>query len=252
MLELLEVLIGFSIPFAVVYYFFFGGKEKLNRYLFRKMSLGGKMETITKKDLSPEYARATFYFNNIYHRKFSQIEWQEYCREILDPSLDKNSQEYAEAVAPIANAIVVDAEGFYLRRGMEDMSRTLVRFMPGVNDRISLNYFVEPYEYFENKELAAKSMAEEALRKKKFEEQYERERPMREAREAERKAERQRQAQEASDRWNERAARMDQQRQEKQAAHAARARCSQCVNSAKCSIQVKSNPGTCGGYMPRQ
>lgn len=241
----------FLIFIAAGYYFFFGGKEKLKRYLFERKSLAEKAEMIMKQDFSPKYARASFYIGNNYHHRMSQADWQEYCNERIDNTLDKNSQEYAEAVAPIMNAVVVDG-GYYLRRGMENLERSLQRFLPGVNDRISLNFFVEPYEYFENKELAAKSLAEEALRQKKFEEQYERERPIREAREAERKAAQQQQLQEQRARREEKAALFEQQRQEKQAAQAARARCSQCVNSAKCSIHTKSTPGACGGYMPRQ
>jgi len=233
MLELLGLLVGLCLPVGVAYYFMFGGKEKLGHYLFNKMSLGGKIETITKKDLSPACARATFYVNNIYHRKFSQTEWQEYCQEILDPSLDRNSPEYVETVAPLANAIVVDAEGFYLRRGMEDLSKSLQRFMPGVNDRISLHYFVEPYEYRENKELAAKALAEEARRKQEFEEKYERERPIREAREAERKAAQQ------------------ERQQRNRELDAAYARCRGCANSLKCRDSAKRVPGACGGYIPK-
>lgn len=136
---------------AAGYYFFFGGKEKLKRYLFERKSLAEKAEMIMKQDFSPEYARASFYIGNNYHHKMSQADWQKYCQESVDNALDKNSQEYAEAVAPILNAIVLDAEGYYLRRGMEDMSRKLVRFQIGVNDDISLNYFVEPYKYYRNK-----------------------------------------------------------------------------------------------------
>lgn len=226
----MEVLGYLILLIAVGYYFFFGGKEKLKRYLFERKSLAEKVEMIIKQDLSTKYARASFYMGNNYHNKMNQADWNKYCQEIIDNAPDKNSQEYAEAVAPIANAIVVDAEGFYLRRGMEDMSRKLVRFMPGVNDRISLNYFVEPYEYFENKELAAKSLAEEASRKKKFEEQYERERPMREAREAERKAA---------------------QQQRKRELDAAYARCRGCANRMKCRESAMRVPGACGGYIPK-
>ena len=163
----------------------------------------------------------------------SQADWQKYCQESIDNTLDKNSQEYVEAVAPILNAIVLDKEGYYLRRGMENLERSLQRFLPGVNDRISLNYYVEPYEYFENKELAAKSLAEEALRKKKFEEQYERERPIREAREAERKAAQQ------------------ERQQRNRELDAAYARCRGCANNVKCRDSAKRVPGACGGYIPK-
>ena len=228
MLDFLGVLVGLCLPAAVVYYFMFGGKEKLAKHLFDKMSLAERVEKIIQTDLSPKYARAAFYIGNNYHHRMSQADWQEYCKERIDPSMDKNSPEYAEAVAPIVNAIVLDQEGFYLRRGMEDLSHNLQRFLPGVNDRISLNYFVEPYKYYENKELAEKSRKEEALRREK----YEQERPMREAREAERKAA-----------WQER----QQRNRELEAAYA---RCRGCANSMKCKDSAKRVPGACGGYTP--
>ena len=210
MLDLLGVLVGLCLPFAIVYYFIFGGKEKLATHLFNKMSLAGKVEKIIKRDLSAEYARATFYIINDYSHKMCQADWQKFCQERIDPSLDKNSPEYAEAVAPIMNAIVVN-EGYYLRRGMEDMSRKLVRFMPGVNDMISLNYFVEPYKYVKNHALAAKSLAEEEIRQKKYEEDA----PARHA------------------------------------AYDAQRRCKNCANYSRCDWQVRQQTGPCGGYTPK-
>lgn len=216
MLKLLGFLIGLIIallPFAVIVYAF-GGKEKIDQYLlnqFIKKSLAEKVEMIMKKDFSPKYANAVFYIGNNYHHKMSQADWQKYCNERMDPSLDTTSQEYAEAVAPIVNAIVVNAYGYYLRRGMEDLARSYKRFLPGANDRISLNYYVEPYNYVENKELAAKSLAEEALRNKEYEEKY--------------------------GTWQER--------------EAARLRCKKCANFTKCDRRVREQIGPCGGYRPR-
>ncbi len=216
MLKLLGFLIGLTIallPFAVIVYAF-GGKEKLDQYLlnqFIKKSLAEKVEMIMKKDSSPKYAEAGFYIGNNYHHRISQTEWIKYCQERLDPSLDKNSQEYAEAVAPIVNAIVVNRFGYYLRRGMEDLARAYKRILPGAKDRISLNYFAEPYNYVENKELAAKSLAEEALRNKEYEETH--------------------------GTWQER--------------EAARLRCKKCANFTKCDRRVREQTGPCGGYTPR-
>lgn len=216
MLELLGSLIGLIIallPFAVIVYAF-GGKEKLDQYLLNKFinkSLAEKVEMIMKKDSSPKYAEAVFYIGNNYHHKISQTAWLEYCQERIDNTLDKNSQEYAEAVAPIVNAIVVDKYDYYLRRGMEDMNRKFKRFLPGLNDRVSLNYYAEPYKYIENKELAAKSRAEEAVRQKEFEEKY--------------------------GTWQER--------------EAARLRCQKCANFTKCDRRVRAQIGPCGGYTPK-
>ena len=106
-------------------------------------------ERALKKDMSPKCARCTFYMNNDYDNGYSQSEWLKLFREsVTDKESDKNSQEYAEAVAPFINAIVVDEGNYYVRRGMEKMGYN--PFSPGYNDRISLNYFVEPYEYVKN------------------------------------------------------------------------------------------------------
>lgn len=140
----------FLIVFAIAFHFF-GWGEKVKKYLINRASLEKKVENIIKTDLSSKYAQAAFYIGNNYHHRMSQADWQKYCQESVDNTLDKNSQEYVEAVAPILNAIVLDKEGYYLRRGMEDLSRNLVRFQIGVNDDISLNYFIEPYKYTKHK-----------------------------------------------------------------------------------------------------
>lgn len=234
MLKLLGFLIGLTIallPFAVIVYAF-GGKEKLDQYLVNKFinkSLAEKVEMVMKKDSSPKYAEAAFYTGNNYRKRYSQTEWLKYCQERIDNTLDKNSQEYAEAVAPIVNAIVVNAHGYYLRRGMEDLTRSFQKFWPGLNDRISVNYFVEPYKYSENKELAAKSLKEKAL----MDAEYERNRPIWEAREAERKAAQQ------------------ERQQRNRELDAAYARCRGCANNVKCRDSAKRVPGACGGYIPK-
>lgn len=117
--------------------------------LLKGKSIAGKAEYVLKKDMSSKCARCTFYMNNDYDNGYSQSEWLKLFKEnVADKEWDKNSQEYTEAVAPFINAIVVDGNGFYIRRGMEN--RTDVQFQAGVNDQISLNYFVEPYEYVKN------------------------------------------------------------------------------------------------------
>lgn len=264
-MEYLGYLVLYFLIFAACgYYFFFGGKEKLKRYLFERKSLAEKVEMIIKKDFSPEYARATFYIINDYYHKMCQADWQKFCQERIDPSLDKSSPEYAEAVAPIMNAIAVKEDGYYLRRGMEDMSRKLVRFMPGVNDMISLNYFVEPYKYSKSERLAAKSLAEEALRQKEFEERYERERPIREAREAEKIAAQQRKQEtmRATDArlraeneafHQKMAAQKEAIKQDSAKRAAGIAKCANCANNRKCPSGIKESGAglTCGGYIPK-
>ena len=112
-------------------------------------SIARKAEILLKKDMSSKYARCTFYINNDYDNEYSQSEWLDYYKECTE-GLDKDSKEYTEAVAPFINAIVVSNIGHYIRRGCEFRENTREVFVPGRNDRISLNYFVEPYEYVKN------------------------------------------------------------------------------------------------------
>lgn len=167
---LLGVLLGLGIPAAIVYYFMLGGKEKLALGLFNQKSLAAKVKSLFKKDMSSKCARSTFYMNNDYDNGYSQKEWMDlYNERVSSKEWDEKSEEYAEAVAPFINAIVVGDTGYYLRRGMENLDRAFERFLPGVNDQISLNYFVEPYEYSEDEELKAESIAAERARKKAYE-----------------------------------------------------------------------------------
>lgn len=116
-------------------------------------NIAKKAEILLKKDMSSKYARCTFYMNNDYDNGYSQGEWMKLFKErVIDLELDKDSEEYAEAVAPFINAIVIAAEGHYMRRGCEFIENSLTPFSPGHNDRISLNYFVEPYKYVKNEE----------------------------------------------------------------------------------------------------
>lgn len=139
--------------------------------LLKRKSIAGKAESVLKKDMSSKCSRCTFYMNNDYDNGYSQSEWLKAFKEsVIDKEWDKESEEYAEAVAPFINAIVIDDTNYYLRRGMQNMAHSLEKFQPGVNDRISLNYFVEPYEYNKDEEREAQSKSEEKLRKKKWEE----------------------------------------------------------------------------------
>ena len=115
-------------------------------------NISQKAEIMMKKDMSSKYARCTFYMNNDYDNGYSQSEWMQlFKKNVIDKGLDKDSEEYAQVVAPFINAIVVDAIDHYVRRGMENREHSGECFKPGVNDSISLNYFVEPYEYVKNK-----------------------------------------------------------------------------------------------------
>lgn len=114
-------------------------------------SIAKKVELMIKKDMSSKCARCTFYMNNDYDNGYSQSEWLKLFKEsVTDKEWDKESEEYAKAVAPFVNAIVVGEDKFLVRRGMENTANALEEFLPGINDDISLNYFVEPYKYVKN------------------------------------------------------------------------------------------------------
>lgn len=132
--------------------------------LLKGKSIAGKAESMLKKDMSSKCARCTFYMNNDYDNGYSQSEWLKILKEsVIDKEWDKDSEEYAEAVAPFINAVVVGDDGYLVRRGMENRADALEKFQPGVNDSISLNYFVEPYEYVKDEGRATKYAQAKAL-----------------------------------------------------------------------------------------
>lgn len=147
-------IIGLVIGVPVVWFIYVVFiKEKL----LQEKSIASKAASVIKKDMSSNCARCTFYAFNDYENGYTQAEWIKFYNErTKNDTLDKNSQEYIEAVAPIINAIVVSENDFYVRRGLENLNHALQGFEPGVNDDITFKYFVEPYEYIKDEENAAK------------------------------------------------------------------------------------------------
>lgn len=98
-----------------------------------------KANVVLSKDFSSKNANAYFYLNHDYT---NPIDYEDWCNKFrnLDPS---DSDDY------IAwhNAIVVDKDGYYLRRGSEDMRNKLERFIPEQNDELNKFYRLEPYTY---------------------------------------------------------------------------------------------------------
>lgn len=62
-------------------------------------------------------------------------------------SVAEGTPEYAQWY----NAIVTDADGYYIRRGSENLKGKLVKYVPGDNDEILKMYRVEPYTYYAGK-----------------------------------------------------------------------------------------------------
>ena len=162
-LTMLGVLAG-----AVVVLFIYNAFIK--KALLKGKSIAGKAESVLKKDMSSKCSRCTFYMNNDYANGYSQKEWMDlYEERVSSKEWDKKSEEYAEAVAPFVNAIVVGDDGYLVRRGMENMVNSLERFQAGINDSISLNYFVEPYEYVKDEKRAVLSEMDNLIRKIEYE-----------------------------------------------------------------------------------
>ena len=72
-------------------------------------------------------------------------------------NFDQWTEKYASAAegtpeyAQWYNAIVTDADGYYIRRGSENLRGKLVKYVPGDNDEILKMYRVEPYTYYAGK-----------------------------------------------------------------------------------------------------
>lgn len=49
-------------------------------------------------------------------------------------------------MVPFYNAIVVE-DGYYVRRGLENLKNALIPFNPGENDEVSYDYAIEPYRH---------------------------------------------------------------------------------------------------------
>lgn len=62
----------------------------------------------------------------------------------------KDAREGTPEYAQWYNAIVTDKDGYYIRRGSEDMSKKLQKYIPGDNDEILKMYRVEPYTYYKD------------------------------------------------------------------------------------------------------
>lgn len=140
------IFLGLALGAALVVFLY----PTIRDLLYKAKSTTGKIEVILKKDMSQECARCTFYAFHDYSKQYSQREWMQYYQE-QTKGLDKKSQAYADALVPFANAIVVQENGMFQRRGMENLRCKYIYFEPGVNDSVSLNFFVEPYEYKKSK-----------------------------------------------------------------------------------------------------
>ena len=65
-----------------------------------------------------------------------------------DVSTNPNDEHYAEWY----NACVIDEDGFYIRRGSENLNGKLIKYIPGDNDELLRMWRVDPYEWYTNDE----------------------------------------------------------------------------------------------------
>lgn len=112
----------------------------------RKSYLSKKAAHVIANDLRPKNANSKFYINHDYTKPMSQDQWkawQQKQRDAADGDPDKMEKLYNI----INDAIVLDREGFYMRRGAEDLSKNLLRFKAGVNDEVGGQYRSADYKY---------------------------------------------------------------------------------------------------------
>lgn len=91
-----------------------------------------KAEIVLSKDFNMKYKDAKFYKNKDYKHP---IDWETWRRE-YGTEISADDPKYAEWY----NAIVTTADGYYIRRGAEDLSRKLMKFIPGKNDEVAPMY----------------------------------------------------------------------------------------------------------------
>lgn len=94
---------------------------------------------VLSKDFSTSNARAKFYIDHDYT---NPIDYEDWCEKFRDLSSDDG-----DLYVQWHNAIVVDEDGYYIRRGSEDMRNKLERFLPTRNDELKKFYRIDPYNY---------------------------------------------------------------------------------------------------------
>lgn len=106
---------------------------------------------VLSRDFLPDRKDAKFYLNHDYAHP---IQYDDWCKRFENVS----DEDY-----PLwHNAIVVDKDGYYIRRGAEDFSHRLTRFISEVDDEVLKAYRVEPYTY--NVRTAGDHLAQQATK----------------------------------------------------------------------------------------
>lgn len=114
-----------------------GGHEK-DETSYRKK----KAPPVLARDFSTKSQGCKFYPNVEGSPVMNFDQWTEKYSKVKE-----GDDEYAQWY----NAIVTDAEGYYIRRGSENLKGKLIKYIPGDNDEVLKMYRVEPYTYYGGK-----------------------------------------------------------------------------------------------------
>lgn len=114
-----------------------GGHEKDETSYRKKKTL-----PVLARDFSTKSQGCKFYPNVEGSPVMNFDQWTEKYSKVKE-----GDPEYAQWY----NAIVTDAEGYYIRRGAENLKGKLIKYVPGDNDEILKMYRVDPYTYYGGK-----------------------------------------------------------------------------------------------------
>ena len=114
-----------------------GGHEK-DETSYRKK----KAPAVLARDFTTKSQGCKFYPNVEGSPVLNFDQWTEKYSKVSE-----GTPEYAQWY----NAIVTDAENYYIRRGSEDLKGKLIKYVPGDNDEVLKMYRVEPYTYYGGK-----------------------------------------------------------------------------------------------------
>lgn len=112
----------------------------------RRGYLNKKAAHVIANDFRPVNANSKFYINQDYKKPMSQDAWKAWQKQQRDAA-DGDPEQMEKLDNIINDAIVLDREGYYMRRGAEDMSKKLIRFRAGDNDEVGGQYRSPDYKY---------------------------------------------------------------------------------------------------------
>ena len=98
-----------------------------------------KAPPVLARDFSTKSQGCKFYPNVEGSPVMNFDQWTEKYSKVSE-----GSPEYAQWY----NAIVTDADGYYIRRGSENLKGKLIKYVPGDNDEVPKMYRVDPYTYY--------------------------------------------------------------------------------------------------------